>query len=31
MTGLPSEDLAKLLDPLALTRGGVKGGGGAGG
>jgi fumarate hydratase class II len=31
MTGLSSEDLAKLLDPLALTRGGVRGGGGAGG
>jgi fumarate hydratase class II len=31
MTGLSAEELAKLLDPLALTRGGIKGGSGAGG
>jgi fumarate hydratase class II len=30
-TGLPAEELAKLLDPADLTRGGVKGGGGGGG
>ncbi len=31
LTDLSAADLAKLLDPLELTRGGVKGGGGAGG
>jgi hypothetical protein len=31
MTGLSAEELAKLLDPLALTRGGIKGGSGEGG
>jgi len=30
-TNLSAEELAKLLDPLELTRGGVKGGGGTGG
>jgi fumarate hydratase class II len=30
-TELSAADLAKLLDPLELTRGGVKGGGGSGG
>jgi fumarate hydratase class II len=30
-TGLSAEELAKLLDPAELTRGGVKGGGGTGG
>jgi fumarate hydratase, class II len=30
MTGLPAEELARLLDPLALTAGGIQGGGGAG-
>jgi fumarate hydratase class II len=30
-TSLSAQELAKLLDPLELTRGGVKGGGGAGG
>jgi fumarate hydratase, class II len=31
MTDLPREQLAKLLDPAELTRGGIKGGGGGGG
>jgi fumarate hydratase class II len=31
LTNLSAEELAKLLDPLELTRGGVKGGGGSGG
>ena len=31
LTSLSAEELAKLLDPLELTRGGVKGGGGSGG
>ena len=31
MTDLPREQLAKLLDPTELTRGGIKGGGGGGG
>jgi fumarate hydratase class II len=31
LTNLSAADLAKLLDPLELTRGGVKGGGGSGG
>jgi fumarate hydratase class II len=31
LTKVSAEDLAKLLDPLELTRGGVKGGGSAGG
>src|SRR3984885_14847613 len=31
LTDLSAADLAKLLDPLELTRGGVKGGGGSGG
>src|ERR1700733_6315276 len=31
LTSLSAEELARLLDPLELTRGGVKGGGGAGG
>jgi fumarate hydratase class II len=30
MTDLPSEELAKLLDPAELTAGGIKGGGGGG-
>jgi fumarate hydratase class II len=30
MTDLPSEELAKLLDPAELTTGGIKGGGGGG-
>src|SRR6202161_3081623 len=30
LTNLSAEELAKLLDPLELTRGGVKGGGGSG-
>ena len=30
MTDLPREELAKLLDPLELTRGGIKGGGAGG-
>ncbi len=30
MTDLPSEELAKLLDPTELTTGGIKGGGGGG-
>jgi fumarate hydratase class II len=31
LTDLSASDLARLLDPLELTRGGVKGGGGSGG
>ena len=31
MTGLPREQLEKLLDPAELTTGGIKGGGGGGG
>jgi fumarate hydratase class II len=31
LTNLSAEELARLLDPLELTRGGVKGGGGGGG
>ena len=31
MTGLPASDLAKLLDPAELTRGGIKGGTSGGG
>ena len=31
MTGLPEAQLRELLDPLALTRGGIRGGGGGGG
>lgn len=31
MTGLPEARLRELLDPLALTRGGIHGGGGGGG
>ena len=31
MTDLPAEELARLLDPLELTRGGIKGGSGGGG
>ncbi len=31
MTGLPREELARLLDPAELTTGGIKGGGGGGG
>jgi len=31
MTGLPREELDKLLDPAELTTGGIKGGGGGGG
>ena len=31
VTGLPREELAKLLDPAELTRGGIKGGSGGGG
>ena len=31
MTGLPREQLEKLLDPAELTSGGIKGGGGGGG
>jgi fumarate hydratase class II len=31
LTNLSAEELAKLLDPLELTRGGLKGGGGTGG
>jgi fumarate hydratase class II len=31
LTNLSAQELAQLLDPLELTRGGVKGGGGAGG
>src|ERR1700733_14799919 len=31
LTNLSAEELAKLLDPLELTRGGLKGGGGSGG
>ena len=31
MTDLPREQLDALLDPSELTRGGIKGGGGAGG
>jgi fumarate hydratase class II len=31
MTGLQAAELAKLLDPLELTRGGIKGGSGGGG
>ncbi|MBT2116640.1 class II fumarate hydratase [Dyella sp. LX-66] len=30
-TGLPKEELKKLLDPMALTKGGIHGGGGGGG
>jgi fumarate hydratase class II len=30
-TGLPEKRLRKLLDPAALTRGGIQGGGGTGG
>jgi fumarate hydratase, class II len=30
MSGLPEEELRKLLDPAALTRGGLHGGGGSG-
>ncbi|MBV8495443.1 MAG: aspartate ammonia-lyase, partial [Gammaproteobacteria bacterium] len=30
MTGLPRDELAKLLDPAELTSGGIKGGGGGG-
>ncbi|NII75401.1 fumarate hydratase class II [Dyella sp. SG562] len=29
-TGLPKEELKKLLDPMALTKGGIHGGGGGG-
>jgi fumarate hydratase class II len=31
LTNLSAQELAQLLDPLELTRGGVKGGGSAGG
>jgi fumarate hydratase class II len=31
VTGMPREELKRLLDPAALTQGGIKGGGGAGG
>ena len=31
MTGLPEAQLRELLDPLALTQGGIRGGGGGGG
>jgi fumarate hydratase class II len=31
LSGLSKEQLAKLLDPRELTRGGIKGGGGGGG
>jgi hypothetical protein len=31
MTDLKSDELAKLLDPLELTRGGIKGGTSGGG
>jgi fumarate hydratase class II len=31
LTDLSAADLARLLDPLELTRGGLKGGGGSGG
>ena len=31
VTGLPREQLAQLLDPAELTRGGIKGGGSGGG
>jgi fumarate hydratase class II len=31
LTNLSAQELAKLLDPLELTRGGVKGGGSPGG
>ncbi|MGH8226405.1 MAG: class II fumarate hydratase [Steroidobacteraceae bacterium] len=31
MTGLPQEQLERLLDPVALTRGGIEGGNGGGG
>ena len=31
MTDLPAEELARLLDPAELTRGGIKGGSGGGG
>jgi fumarate hydratase class II len=30
-TGLSKAELAKLLDPAALTKGGIHGGGGGGG
>jgi fumarate hydratase class II len=30
LTGLPRDELARLLDPTELTRGGIKGGGGGG-
>jgi len=30
MSGLPEDELRRLLDPAALTRGGLQGGGGGG-